>query len=99
MLEELVHILGKDFDKNRKDIKEAYESQDLPKLKAVTHKLKGALLYSGVPRLEKAMVAIELAAKQGKTEEVDKWYPKTMAALAEAQVAYQEWAKTHPLSK
>jgi len=95
MLEELVHMLGQDFDRNRKDIKQAYEAHDFPTLKAVTHKLKGSLLYSGLPRLEKVVVAIELAAKQSNIEEVDRWYPETMSALDEAESAYQEWAKSH----
>lgn len=98
MLDTLVHTIGQEFGIYKNTIKEIYEAHDLSRLKATTHKLKGALSYSGFPRLEKAIIAIEAAAKQNNTAEVDKWYPETMDALNEAQIAYENWAKDHPLS-
>lgn len=95
MLEDLVHMVGQDFDKNKRDIKQSYEKHDLPTLQAVTHKLKGALLYCGFPRLETAIKKIEAAAKEGNAKKIDELYPETINVLNEAETAYKKWAKKH----
>lgn len=98
MLDTLIHTIGQEFDVYKNTIPEAYEANDLSRLRNITHKLKGALLCSGFPRLEKAIIAIEAAAKQGNTAEIERWYLETIDALTEAQLAYQNWAKEHPFS-
>ena len=96
LAEQSFHLMGGDMLNNRQTIVEAYESQDFPKLKAITHKMKGALGYCGLPRLETAMRAIESAAKDNNAEGVNKWYKETLDALDEARIAYEKWATTHP---
>ena len=96
MLEELFHLLANDFSSTRSSMIKAYEAHDLPTLKAVTHKMKGALGYCGLPRLEAAMRAIEGAAKEGNEEAVNNWYQETLDALDEAIQFYEDWEKTHP---
>jgi PAS domain S-box-containing protein len=95
MLDELFHMLAKDFSSTREEIINAYESNDLPKLKAVTHKMKGGLKYCGLPKLEAAIIAIEAGAKNNDKNEVDKWYQATLNALDDTQKAYHEWSKNH----
>jgi len=97
MLEEIFHMLAKEFEITRLAMIKAYETHDLPTLKAVTHKMKGALGYCGLPRLETAMRAIEGAAKEGDEQEVNKWYQETLDALDEAAQIYKEWAVEHPI--
>lgn len=96
MLDELFHVLGHDFSKTKAAIVQSYKAHDLPTLKAVSHKMKGSLVYCGLPKLETTIKAIESAAKKGEQQEVDKWYPETITALDETEKAYKEWAKTHP---
>ncbi len=96
MLEETFHMLAKQFLIDRPIIVKTYEAHDLPALQAITHKMKGALGYCGLPRLESAIKGIELAAKQGNQQEVGKWYTEVIEALDEAEKEYQKWAETHP---
>jgi len=95
MLDELFRILAQDFASNKADIAQAYQTHNLPLLKAVTHKMKGSLGYCGLPRLEAAVRAIEIAAKENNAEEVERWYQETLNAINEAELAYQEWAKAN----
>ncbi len=97
MLDELFHMVAKDFNNNKLDIIQAYEAHDLHKLKAITHKMKGGLKYCGLPRLETAIIVIESAAKNNNKKEVDKSYQETLDAIDETKKAYEEWARVHPI--
>lgn len=96
MLDELFHILVKDFPVTKQTIMDAYAQRDFPTLKKVTHKMKGGLQYCGLPRLEAAIKAIETAAKNKDEAEVNRWYQETIDALDEAMQVYEEWKITHP---
>lgn len=95
LAEQSFHMLAKEIATNRTIIIDAYKAQDWPTLKSITHKMKGALAYCGLPRLEAAMKAIEGAAKEVNVEEINKWYQETLDALEEAEIAYNEWVKNH----
>jgi two-component system aerobic respiration control sensor histidine kinase ArcB len=96
LLNTTFHLLGQDLENNRAAIVESYSNGDLTKLKAIAHKLKGALGYCGLPRLENAIKSIEEAAKQNDIVEVNLFYPEVLEALTEVAETYKEWAVAHP---
>jgi len=48
------------------DIYSAAEQQDFTTLKKTLHKLRGLICYCGVPRLNRAVIALETAIKENK---------------------------------
>ncbi len=59
MVEELITLLPK----NLEDLKNAYKTEDLKKIKDIAHFILGGSCYCGTPRLKAAAMALEKKAK------------------------------------
>lgn len=51
LAKEMLQLLTERLPDDRDDILTAFKQQDLPRTKQLSHKLRGALCYCGVPRL------------------------------------------------
>jgi len=98
LAEESFHMLIEELFLKDQNLAAAYQTQDWSELKSMAHQIRGMLAYCGLPRLEKAISALESAARQNNLKKIHALYPDFTIALEEAQLAYQEWAKSHPKS-
>lgn len=64
LAEEMLKMLVERLPEDQQDILDCYAQQNFDKLKQLTHKLRGALCYCGVPRLRHAVEQLDNALKQ-----------------------------------
>jgi two-component system sensor histidine kinase BarA len=74
---ELLGMLLEQIDEDREKIFQAYNERDYDEMLRLVHKLHGAVAYCGVPRLRRAVTAMEIALK----EEKDYQFPTLVKSL------------------
>jgi two-component system sensor histidine kinase BarA len=65
---ELHEMLLADLEQQRKDLEEAAGRNDFDTMRAITHKMKGACCYCGVPELHEAVKTLEVSVRENKAD-------------------------------
>lgn len=90
------HIFATDLESYQKNITASIKEKDLTKLQAITHKMKGALGYCGLPRLENIIKKVESSAKEQDFDKILEEYSELLETLEKTKQIYQEWSKMYP---
>jgi len=81
LAKEMFEMLIACLPKHQNELDEAFQKQDLKELLMATHKLHGAVCYSGTPRLTAAIYQLESALKTNNTKEIKKLYQQVIEEI------------------
>lgn len=85
----VIDIFISDLPNDMAALEHAYQAKDYIKLKNIAHRLKGASSYCGMPMINQALAALETAAKEERTVDIESFYHKVVQAvdLLHAEIA------------
>ncbi|MGA7720273.1 MAG: ATP-binding protein [Ignavibacteriaceae bacterium] len=89
-----VELLGhyrKDLDKRFNRLMEFIQSQNLPKIAAEAHTIKGASFSVGANKIGNIAYSIELTGRQKDLENVNQWMDKLSLAIKETKMVLEKY--------
>ena len=87
----MLNIYLKDVDERFDRLMGFIESQNLPKMTAEAHTIKGASYSLGANKVGDIAYSIELSGRQKNLENVNQWIDKLTSAISETKIIIEKY--------